>query len=184
MISEGFLASVVYAPLPPPSHFDNASTNPVLPYMAAQSVLRALSRLSFVVSQFGGVTAGSTDNESGFAELRKVFYLAIDVLCSREDIELVNGAENRCEAFTRELVNDLRSFDGKFFFSVALPLFVQGSPHLSSDNRDFSESLRHAKAAYALACIEQLVPAIRERCLKDYVWNVCAPSVPYIPFLP
>ena len=95
MISEGFLASVVYAPLPPPSHFDDVSTNPVLPYMVAQSVVRTLSRLSFVVSQFGGVSAGSTDNESGFAELRKVFYLAIDVLCSREDIELVNGAENR-----------------------------------------------------------------------------------------
>ena len=69
-----------------------------------------------MISQFGGVTPGGTDNESGFAELRKVFYLAIDVFCSREHIVLANGAENKCEAFAGELVDDsLRLFDGNFF---------------------------------------------------------------------
>jgi len=173
MIADGVLASVVYASSPPTY---NASTNPVLPYMVAQSVLRTLSRLSFVVSEFGGVTAGETDNESGFAELRKVFYLAIDIFCSREDIELANGTENWSEAFARELVDDLRSFNGNFP-PLSLPLFIQGSSRFSSENGDVAEPLRHAKAAYVLACIEQLVPVIREPCLKDCVWNVCAPSV-------
>lgn len=43
----------------------------------ALAVLRIFSHLSFVISQFGGVTSQS---EGGFRELRKTFYTALDIL--------------------------------------------------------------------------------------------------------
>jgi hypothetical protein len=43
----------------------------------ALSTLRTLSHLSFVITKFGGVTSTSS---AGFAELKRVFYTALDVL--------------------------------------------------------------------------------------------------------
>ena len=48
----------------------------------ALSTLRTLSHLSFVITKFGGVTSTSS---AGFAELKRVFYTALDVLSG--DIE-------------------------------------------------------------------------------------------------
>lgn len=45
-------------------------------------MLHTLSHLSFVLSQFGGVS--STASEGGFPELKKVFYTALDILSSNE----------------------------------------------------------------------------------------------------
>jgi hypothetical protein len=43
----------------------------------ALATLRTLSHLSFVITKFGGVTSTSS---AGFAELKRVFYMALDVL--------------------------------------------------------------------------------------------------------
>ena len=48
----------------------------------ALSTLRTLSHLSFVINKFGGVTSTSSD---GFAELKRVFYSALDLLSA--DVE-------------------------------------------------------------------------------------------------
>jgi hypothetical protein len=56
----------------------------------AQTTLRAFSHLSFVISQFGGVTSSS---EHGFTELNRAFYLALDILSTNHIAS---------EAFTRQ----------------------------------------------------------------------------------
>jgi hypothetical protein len=52
---------------------------PSLPSVSvlARTILNLFSHLSFVISRFGGVTA-----EGGFSELKKVFYLALDILAA------------------------------------------------------------------------------------------------------
>ncbi|KIY44787.1 hypothetical protein FISHEDRAFT_50619 [Fistulina hepatica ATCC 64428] len=65
MISDTVMTKVVYLP-PGPLHVTLATTT-----------LDALSHLSFVISHLGGVTSAS-----GFVELKKTFYMALDVLAS------------------------------------------------------------------------------------------------------
>ncbi|KAG1733052.1 uncharacterized protein EDB91DRAFT_1150240 [Suillus paluster] len=66
MITEAGLSALVYIP----------STSVVLPStsMLAVTVLQTLSHLSFVITQFGGAGHGA------FNELKRLFYLALDVL--------------------------------------------------------------------------------------------------------
>nr|GAT50578.1 predicted protein [Mycena chlorophos] len=83
MVAEAALSVLAYVP---PSAYSSPSS-------LALPVLHTLHRLSFVVSQFGGV---STAAQPGFAELRKAFYLALDLLAE--------GSE--CDHFVKELVAD------------------------------------------------------------------------------
>jgi hypothetical protein len=112
MIAERALDSIVYAR---PQQPDSQSPS----HMLAATSIRTLSYLSFIISQFGGVTSMGTSDEPGFTELRKVFYTAVDILCSAEDLDLPATQENGCEAFTRELVNQLLSFEGNITIYVA-----------------------------------------------------------------
>lgn len=34
---------------------------------------------------------------------------------------------------------------------------------------------RRAKLAFALASIEQLVPVLSDKCIRDWVWGICYP---------
>ena len=66
MLAEAVLsASVFIRPRP----------HKLTPSSLALQVLQTLSHLSFVISQFGGVTA-----TQGFEHLKKTFYLALDIL--------------------------------------------------------------------------------------------------------
>jgi hypothetical protein len=67
MITQSIATAMTY--LPPPSSS--------IPPSLALTILHTLSRLSFVISQFGGVTSTS---QEGFSELKRVFYSALDVL--------------------------------------------------------------------------------------------------------
>jgi hypothetical protein len=169
MVADGILASVVF--VRPKSQI---GLDAVTPQTLAQLTLRTLFHISFVVSQLGGVTATATGDDHGFKELRRVFYLAIDVLSSDEPS---NGhASHVCENFVEGLVSDLRG-SSKFF---SLPILFTWSNHtpttagtgkVQSTTHVFSQ----AKTAYALACIEQLVPLLGARCLRDHVWGICVP---------
>ncbi|EPS96517.1 hypothetical protein FOMPIDRAFT_1062184 [Fomitopsis schrenkii] len=75
MISQAVLSTVVFVPHP----VDVATSSTSSPQALATAVLRTLSHLSFVIHQFGGVTATST---GGFPELKRAFYMAQDVLAS------------------------------------------------------------------------------------------------------
>ena len=75
MISQAVLSTVVFVPHPA----DVATSPTSSPQALATTILRTLSHLAFVVHQFGGVTATSA---GGFPELKRVFYMALDVLAS------------------------------------------------------------------------------------------------------
>ncbi|RDB15275.1 Peroxisomal biogenesis factor 8 [Hypsizygus marmoreus] len=143
MVADGVLKVVVYARPVSPSQ-----SRSVTPQTIAQTTLKTLFHISFVVSQFGGVTATATSEEPGFIELRKVFYLGIDVLSSQEPL----GGSQTCERFVQELANDLRGVV-----------------------KTTSGAFEYAKVAYVLSCIEQLVPLLGTSCLKDHVWGLCVP---------
>ena len=34
---------------------------------------------------------------------------------------------------------------------------------------------RQAKQAFVLASIEQLVPVLSDKCIRDWVWDICYP---------
>jgi hypothetical protein len=85
MIGEASLSSLVFIPAhiaqrlaPSSSYFASAPDSPqdTASSSLAKMTLHSLSHLSFVISQFGGV--GSA--EGGFPELKKVFYLVLDIL--------------------------------------------------------------------------------------------------------
>lgn len=67
MITQSITTAMTYLPSPSSS----------LPPSLALTILNALSKLSFIISQFGGVTSTS---QGGFSELKRVFYSALDVL--------------------------------------------------------------------------------------------------------
>ncbi|KAG6844469.1 hypothetical protein H0H87_006693 [Tephrocybe sp. NHM501043] len=140
MIADSVLGAAVYVR---PGGFSEVS-----PHVLAKSILRTLSHLSFVISHFGGVTVTIVSDDPGFVELRKVFYLALDVLASQEP----TGDFNYCESFVKELVADLGA-----------DTFV---PRGTSSRH--SEAFKQAKTAYTLACIEQLVPSLGIPCLMDH----------------
>ncbi|KAH0586555.1 hypothetical protein J132_08258 [Termitomyces sp. J132] len=152
MVSDSALGSVVYVR---PQALSSNQTQ-VSSHTLAKSVLQTLSHLSFVVSRFGGVTATATGDSPGFVELRKVFYIALDVLSAEEGDQQMLGRDfNHCESFVKDMVIDLGS-----------DTFVPG---------DHSGTFQQAKTAYTLACIEQLVPSLGVSCLEDYVWRLCTP---------
>ncbi|EAU85803.1 hypothetical protein CC1G_05020 [Coprinopsis cinerea okayama7 len=123
---------------PPPS---------ITPSTLALTALHALSHLSFVISQFGGVT--STGN--GFEELKKTFYLSLDILARSS-----GSAEGRHEA----------------------EMYVRDSCRALHEGRgEGNVTFRHAKQAFTLASIEQLVPVIGDACVRDWVWGVCYPHL-------
>ncbi|KLO17280.1 hypothetical protein SCHPADRAFT_994449 [Schizopora paradoxa] len=115
----------------------------------ASSLLYTLMHLSFVVAEFGGVTAPtSTGNEptGGFPELRKVFYMALDLL----------STDQQCSM----------DFIDTIFDEVH---FVQA---LVQNN-----TLARSKTTLALACIEQLVPVVNEECVERHILPLCEPHL-------
>lgn len=78
MVADSILSTSTY--LSPTTYKDS----PHIPPSLALITLHILSHLCFVVSQFGGLTTGSSASGEGFKELKKTFYLALDVLASSD----------------------------------------------------------------------------------------------------
>ena len=98
MLSQSILSTITYSrpvssTASPPEPEGSATHVPTHSSLAL-STLRTLSHLSFVISKFGGVTSTSG---VGFAELKRVFYSALDVLSA--DVEA-------SETFVRSLNAD------------------------------------------------------------------------------
>ena len=82
MLLQSILSTITYSRPVAPSEFKR-SLSPVPTHSSlALSTLRTLSHLSFVITKFGGVISTSS---AGFAELKRVFYSALDVLSA--DVE-------------------------------------------------------------------------------------------------
>ena len=68
----------------------------------ARRTVQTLSALSFVIETFGGVASTSEDGPS-FPELKRVFYMAIDIMAADAPA---------CEELVRDLITDLNSQSG------------------------------------------------------------------------
>ncbi|CAA7269122.1 unnamed protein product [Cyclocybe aegerita] len=141
MLAEAVLSAAVY--IPPEYCID------ITPATLALQILHTLSHLSFVISQFGGVTTTT----QGFEHLKKTFYLALDILAQSE-MDL-RGVGTKAEAYVQQacfLLNSQRK-------------------------ETAATSPRQAKQAFVLASIEQLVPVLSGKCIRDWVWGVCYPHL-------
>ncbi|KAJ7134406.1 hypothetical protein C8R44DRAFT_424065 [Mycena epipterygia] len=138
MIADAALSATIFVP---PAAYSAVGPTPS---SLALTVLLTLSNLSFVISQFGGVT---TTASPGFVELKKTFYLALDILAKSEE------ESNR---FVRELCLSVREWQG---------------------HRDDQDSDVQAKKAYALTCIEQLVPVLSGDCIQSYALPFSLPHL-------
>jgi hypothetical protein len=100
MIADSSLSTTVY--LPP--RLKSLTPTPI---SLALMVLYTLSRLSFIISQFGSVTATS---QGGFIELKKVFYSALDIVSVNSDASerLVKGL---CDGSAFYGLDDVFGFD-------------------------------------------------------------------------
>jgi len=145
MITQSVTTAMTY--LPP--------TSTSLPPSMALIILHTLSRLSIIISQFGGVT--STSGE-GFSELKRVFYSAVDILSVDATV-------------SREFVVELCS-RGSLWKFVAL-MKLMGRVLASVKSR----AMENAKKAFALACIEQLIPTLSEKIIEQTVFPFCLPHL-------
>jgi hypothetical protein len=94
MLAEAVLSASVYLP-PESSH--------ITPATLATQVLQVLSHLSFVVSEFGGVTTTT----QGFEHLKKTFYLALDILAQGDGPH--GDAGLKAEAYVQQACFGLNS---------------------------------------------------------------------------
>ncbi|KXN93401.1 hypothetical protein AN958_00325 [Leucoagaricus sp. SymC.cos] len=145
MLSDAILASVVYIQ-PGSTPYTQASTSSS---ELALRVLQILSHFAFVISQFGGVTSTSR----GFEQLKKTFYLALDILVQED------GGNQKNENLANRYVKDQ-------CFALKSSAITQASSLIQS-----------AKKALVLASIEQLVPVLSEECIREYVFDVCWPHL-------
>ncbi|KAF7767893.1 hypothetical protein Agabi119p4_7136 [Agaricus bisporus var. burnettii] len=148
MISEAILSSVVYIK-PASSPYNQASTTSS---ELALQVLHIFSHFSFIISQFGGVTSTSP----GFEQLKKTFYLALDILSQVDSASY--GGQSR-NSLPEDYVRDQS-------------LFLQ-SPSFTNAPK----SIKNSKKAIVLASIEQLVPALSEDCIREHVLDICLPHL-------
>ncbi|KAJ7264013.1 hypothetical protein B0H12DRAFT_1102480 [Mycena haematopus] len=95
MIADAALSVVIFVP---PLAYSGAVP---VPSALALTVVHTLSELSFVISQFGGVT---TTASPGFMALKKTFYLALDILAK---------SEPESERLVRELCLAVRDWQGR-----------------------------------------------------------------------
>ena len=97
MLLQSVLPALLFIPYSSTSNTHHAHT-PASPFDLALTALHTLSHLSFVLPQFGGVTSTS---EGGLPELKKAFYMALDVLSespSRSDLFV----HQLCDSFKAE----------------------------------------------------------------------------------
>ncbi|KAI0631994.1 hypothetical protein C8Q77DRAFT_1210348 [Trametes polyzona] len=149
MISQSVLSAVVFVPNPNAAAAAAQRGIPSIPspHIVALDVLRVLSHLSFVMPQFGGVASTS---EGGLPELKRAFYMALDVLASDGDA---------AERFVTALC---RGAD-----TVGKGKAVETVPR----------TLLDARKAYQLACVEQLVPVLSEDTIRSRVFPLCLPHL-------
>lgn len=150
MVADSILAALVYVP---PHIYQSGAT--ATPASLSRIVLRMLSHLSFVISQFGGFTS----NNSGFKELKKVFYLAVDIL--------VQSADEAGEI----LANELCVESSKMKIWLPRTVLIECIARYHESQNLFTQS----KKAYIISCVEQLIPVLSADCIEQNVFPLCVP---------
>ncbi|KAI0755127.1 hypothetical protein C8Q80DRAFT_1143166 [Daedaleopsis nitida] len=149
MILQSVISAVVFIPNSQAKRSEDASSTVPLrsPQSIALDALHTLSHLSFVMPQFGGVASTS---EGGLPELKRAFYMALDVL-SASEVEAARFVEELCR-------HDGTTAKGKGIDNI---------PH----------AFLQAKTAFALACVEQLVPILADSLIQSQVYSLCHPHL-------
>ncbi|KAJ3574471.1 hypothetical protein NP233_g1749 [Leucocoprinus birnbaumii] len=145
MISDAILSSIIYIQPGSTPYIQTSTSSSEL----ALRVLEILSCFAFIISQFGGVTSSS----QGFEQLKKTFYLALDILAHANSVTQEVG--NLANSYVRDQCLALKA----------------------SAITEAPESFRNAKKAFLLASIEQLVPALSGDEIRDSVFDVCWPHL-------
>ena len=174
MLLQSILSTITYSrpvtsALGPPKFKQSPEHSPTHSSLAL-STLRTLSHLSFVINKFGGVTSTSSD---GFAELKRVFYSALDVLSA--DVEA-------SEIFVKAL-----SLHGWSTWVLRHDTFTDLSIQVvasSSTGKPSPDPLTRARQAFNLACVEQLVPLLSLDTIEHCVFPLCLPYVQFSPSFP
>ncbi|KAJ3747067.1 hypothetical protein DFH05DRAFT_770744 [Lentinula detonsa] len=165
MITDSVLSACIYVP---PTVYHLSSTSSLSsPASLSLTTILTLFHLSFVVSQFGGISSLGNTDEASFKELRKTAYLALDILAS--------GSNDVPERFLDELMNR----------RVSILPQISGSQELRHSQAavntvvksPIEETIALAQISFALSCIEQLVPVLSVRYLKGPVWTLIAPNL-------
>nr|VWO96328.1 Carnitine acetyl transferase [Ganoderma boninense] len=146
MLSQSILSAVVYIPSPQSSSAFSSSSETSSPYGMALDVLHVLSHLSFIMPQFGGVASTS---DSGLPELKRAFYMALDVL---------SASETEADRFVEALCH------------------AEGTAG-KGKGLDVPRGLSDARKSFALACAEQLVPVLSEAVIQSRVYPLCLPHL-------
>lgn len=111
MVQQSVLDGILY--VPPPRSPSNRSSKTSSASDLCCSILVTLSSISFVIATFGGVTAGASPNADGegrsFPELKKVFYMAVDVL---------SADASASEEFVEHLIAGITSNDGRYISNL------------------------------------------------------------------
>ncbi|KAI0086488.1 hypothetical protein BDY19DRAFT_960151, partial [Irpex rosettiformis] len=146
--TQSLLSVVIYTPQPPPLRRSpsmrsvSPSGSRSTPYTFALTTLQIFSNLAFTLPQFGGL---SSTAESGFIELKKVFYTALDVLAA-DELE------------SARFMHELR----------------ESMEHNYTRTQAWPKTFWNAKKAYALACAEQLAKVLNEDSIKNDVYPLVA----------
>ena len=93
----------------------------------------------------------STARTSIFPQLRRLFYSALDVLSTDQEA------------------------------SEKLVISLCQAVKQNATSSKSSKTMESAKVAFSLACIEQLVPSIREERVQSRIFDVCVPCVIRVP---
>jgi len=157
MLAEAVLSASVYL---------RPGSSQITPASLALQTLHILSHLSFVISEFGGVTTTT----QGFEHLKKTFYLALDILAQGDGEH--GDSSVKAETYVQQAcfsLNSQRAECGESWSFVS---------HLSShptETESVATATRQAKQAFILASMEQLVPVLSNKCIRNSVWGVCYP---------
>ncbi|RXW20107.1 hypothetical protein EST38_g5738 [Candolleomyces aberdarensis] len=186
MVSDSALSAAVYIP-PPAVATTTALTKSSHQVPSSSSfaleTLSTLSHLAFVISQFGGVTSTSS---TGFKELKKTFYLALDILASPSSSSSLPSSFSDALSSSAAIGGGGEGESGSQGSSnspKAEAYVEEVCRALKAQKGEGNVAFRQAKEAFALASIEQLVPVLGDECIRNWVWGVCYPSVFTLSFL-
>ncbi|KAH7870943.1 uncharacterized protein C8R40DRAFT_1072933 [Lentinula edodes] len=162
MISDSVLSACLY--IPPTDYRLSPTSSLSSPASLSLTTLLTLFRLSFVVSQFGGISSMGGGEEASFKEMRKAAYLALDILAS--------GPEDVSERFIDELMaHRVSVYPGSQELGHPQTIVEKGL------KPPVEQIIELAKISFALSCIEQLVPVLSIKYLKGPVWNLVEPNL-------
>ncbi|GAW06162.1 peroxisomal membrane protein [Lentinula edodes] len=162
MISDSILSACLY--IPPTDYRLSPTSSLSSPASLSLTTLLTLFRLSFVVSQFGGISSMGGGEEASFKEMRKAAYLALDILAS--------GPEDVSERFIDELMaHRVSVYPGSQELGHPQTIVEKGL------KPPVEQIIELAKISFALSCIEQLVPVLSIKYLKGPVWNLVEPNL-------